>query len=72
MLSVTIRCDIDSTSEPKFVSYDDSTLNLEWFAPAGCPKNAQTEPPKDDKGGSNDGPTEEENVGSGIGWFFLV
>ncbi|KAF9450450.1 hypothetical protein P691DRAFT_810395 [Macrolepiota fuliginosa MF-IS2] len=70
-LSVTIRCDPDSTSDPKFVSYDGSLLNLEWSAPAGCPTQHDSEPPTDDKGGDNDG-SKEENVGSGIGWFFLV
>ncbi|KAF5355116.1 hypothetical protein D9756_005315 [Leucocoprinus leucothites] len=73
--NVTVLCDPDSTSDPKFVSYDGSTLDLEWSAPAGCPKSADTKPPKDDndnKGGNGDGSKEEENVGSGLGWFFLV
>lgn len=70
-MSITIRCDPDSTSDPKFVSYDGSLLKLEWSAPAGCPTERGHEPPKDD-GGNNDGGSKDENVGSGIGWFFLV
>lgn len=72
LLNVTIQCDSESMSEPRFLSYDGSTLNLEWSAPDVCPKDPKSEPPKGDKGGSDDGPADEENVGSGIGWFFLV
>jgi hypothetical protein len=71
MLSVKIQCDTD-TSEPKIVSYDSSTMNVELSAPGGCPVNSDSErPPKDDKGDSEDG-SKEEKVGSGIGWFFLM
>ncbi|KXN92439.1 Autophagy-related protein 27 [Leucoagaricus sp. SymC.cos] len=72
VFNVTIRCDTQPTSDPKFLSYDGSTLSLEWSAQDGCPKKHDSEPPKDDKGNSGDGSKEEESVGSGIGWFFLV
>lgn len=73
-LNLTIYCDPSSTSAPKFLSYDDSILNLEWSTPDGCPKTTESEPPKDDKGnkGDSDSGSEEESVGSGLGWFFLV
>lgn len=73
-LNLTIYCDPSSTSGPKFLSYDDLMLNLEWTSPGGCPKTTDSEPPKDDEGnkGGNDSGSEEESVGSGLGWFFLV
>jgi len=70
-LNVKITCNLDSTSDPKFVSYNGSLLNLEWSAPAGCSAPGSPGPPKDDNGGNDDG-SKEENVGSGVGWFFLV
>jgi len=70
VFNLTIFCDPQDTSEPKFIAYDGSRLDVEWSAPAGCPfketddnKDEET-PPKDD--------TDKEIVGSGIGWFFLV
>ncbi|KAH9485376.1 Autophagy-related protein 27 [Psilocybe cubensis] len=70
-LNLTILCNPQETSEPKFIAYDGSRLDLEWTAPAGCPFKEEEE----DKGGGGDNkeePTQPENVGSGIGWFFLV
>jgi len=71
LFNVTIHCNPDKTSDPKFVSYNGTLLSLEWSAPAGCPTKQDSEPPKDDKGG-NDGGSSDERVGSGVGWFFLV
>lgn len=74
-LNLTIHCDPSSASGPQLLSYDDSMLNLEWSTPDGCPKTINSEPPKDDegnKGDSDSGSKEERNIGSGLGWFFLV
>ncbi|KDQ57471.1 hypothetical protein JAAARDRAFT_177653 [Jaapia argillacea MUCL 33604] len=68
--NLTLLCSQEA-SEPKFISYDGVQLKVEWSAPAGCSESQQ--PPKDDESkGPGDGGKEEESVGSGIGWFFLV
>ncbi|KAJ3762398.1 autophagy-related protein 27 [Lentinula raphanica] len=68
---VNLICN-ENASDPKFVSYDGSQVEVEWTNPAAC----GTEPSDDsnsDNDGGNDGDSEEqESVGSGIGWFFLV
>lgn len=46
-------------------------LNVEWSAPAGCGTKSDDVPSGgDDK--EEGGGKKERNVGSGIGWFFLV
>jgi autophagy-related protein 27 len=52
-------------SEPQFKSYNGSQAVVEWSAPSGC--NFK-EPEGDDK--TPEG--EDETVGSGVGWFFLL
>lgn len=71
-LNLTLLCDPDTQSEPKFVAYDGMRLDVEWSAPAGCGFKGNEDNNEGDKkeGDKKDG-TEEE-VGSGIGWFFLV
>jgi hypothetical protein len=69
-LNLTLFCDPDKTSEPDFIAYDGTRLDIEWHAPAAC---AFKEAPTDDKEGGHDPvPGESRSVGSGIGWFFLV
>jgi hypothetical protein len=69
-LNLTLLCATE-TSSLKFVSYDGSQLKLEWSAPPGCAD--ETAPPASDPSdGKDDDKNIEENVGSGIGWFFLV
>ncbi|TFK75407.1 hypothetical protein BDN72DRAFT_832284 [Pluteus cervinus] len=70
-ITISLNCDGDKTSDPEITSYDGSSLNLKWTVPEACPLQ--------DDGGSKDGEKpgngktgEEEKVGSGIGWFFLV
>jgi hypothetical protein len=68
-------CDPQDTSQPKFIDYDGSRLDLEWSAPAGCPLGDEDGGHEDEgnKDGNNkDEGSEKENVGSGIGWFFLA
>ncbi|KLO19446.1 hypothetical protein SCHPADRAFT_898736 [Schizopora paradoxa] len=75
-LSVTLLCDT-TPSDPTFVSYSGSDLQLEWKAPAGCSFSGEEETPGGDSGdkeGGGEGKDGkgEESVGSGIGWFFLL
>jgi hypothetical protein len=74
-LNLTLFCDSEGISEPKFVGYDGSQLDLEWSAPAGCAVIEGDKPPPNG-GGNNDGDgsknREQKDVGSGVGWFFLV
>jgi len=70
--NLTLFCDPQSTSDPKFVAYDGSRLDLEWHAPAGCPLQEDGDKDEGDKDGEDHGGKEEKAVGSGIGWFFLV
>lgn len=61
------------TSDPKLVSYDGKTANVEWSAPAGCDfvgPPSDGEPSGGDEKGGNE--KESESVGSGIGYFFLL
>jgi hypothetical protein len=68
-LNVTILCGPNSATDPKFISYDNSLLTLEWTTPEGCPSERGTDPPKEP---GDKGEPKEEHVGSGLGWFFLV
>ncbi|TFK44723.1 autophagy-related protein 27 [Crucibulum laeve] len=69
-LNVTLFCDPEATSGPKFVSYDFARLDIEWNTPAGCPFKEEGSPPDDAP--KDDDSKQEESVGSGVGWFFLV
>ncbi len=60
-----------------FTSYDGKDLYIQWEAPAGCPFNGPPDEGTKDpsKGGddkSDPGEKEEESVGSGLGYFFLL
>jgi len=77
-LNLTLFCD-KSETEPHFVSYDGSQMHIQWSSPAGC--SSEGEPGNGGGGGGGGGgdhhedekiPEEDEHVGSGIGWFFLV
>ncbi|CAL1707204.1 unnamed protein product [Somion occarium] len=61
------------TSDPQFSSYDGKNVLVEWSAPAGCgfsgSPNDKEPSGGDEKGGDE---KEEETVGSGIGYFFLL
>ncbi|PPR07377.1 hypothetical protein CVT26_013693 [Gymnopilus dilepis] len=71
-LNLTLSCDPQATSDPEFVGYDGSILDLKWNSRAGCP--LQEDDDGKDKEGNNDGHADDgkASVGSGIGWFFLV
>ncbi|KAL0072404.1 type II membrane protein [Marasmius tenuissimus] len=70
-LNVTLLCAKEESS-PKFISYLNSQVKIEWSAPEACGSNGD-EGGKDggDPSGGDD-PKDSESVGSGIGWFFLV
>lgn len=68
-INFTLICDGETKSDPDFVSYDGSTANVKWTVPEACPTNRDN-PDKGDKDNGGDG--SPENVGSGVGWFFLV
>jgi len=66
--SVTFMLYCSTTnSEPQFTSYENGEVKIEWSIPSGCGMAADgdTRPPPDKT-------PDEEEVGSGIGWFFLV
>ncbi|KAI1795745.1 autophagy-related protein 27 [Ganoderma leucocontextum] len=75
-LHVKLLC----ASEPanlNFTSYDGKDLYIQWDAPAGCPFNSPPddgtkEPSEGDDDKSGPGDKEEESVGSGLGYFFLL
>ena len=69
--NLTLLCATEAT-DPKFLSYNGSQLQLEWSAPAGCGFQGETPPPENDRGGGGGNDNRKKSVGSGIGWFFLV
>ena len=72
--NLTLLCATEAT-DPKFLSYNGSQLQLEWSAPSGCGFQGETPPPENDKGGDSGGggnDNRKKSVGSGVGWFFLV
>jgi hypothetical protein len=72
-LNVTLFCDQGADSEPKFKSYDGAQVQVEWNTKSGCPIQGDKDGPNEgdnDKDGNE--PENSGNVGSGIGWFFLV
>ncbi len=75
-LNLTLICNQQSNSEPEFLHYDGSKLDVEWSTSAGCPLKEEGndtggDKDKDKEDDKKDDPA-EEHVGSGIGWFFLV
>ncbi|KAF8868625.1 autophagy-related protein 27 [Gymnopilus junonius] len=72
-LNLTLICDPQATSDPEFVAYDGSTLDLKWSGPAGCPFQEESGGDKDEDGGDDgvDRDKEKESVGSGI-YLFLA
>ncbi|KAF9653253.1 hypothetical protein BDM02DRAFT_3107819 [Thelephora ganbajun] len=65
-LTFTFYCST-TESEPQFTSYENGEVKIEWSTSSGCGMAADddTKPPP---GKTHD----PEEVGSGIGWFFLV
>ena len=73
-LNLTIICHPLETSDPIFVSYDGSRLDVEWTGSAGCPfedGGGNNDDKKDDKKEEDKSP-EHESIGSGLGWFCLA
>jgi len=69
--NLTLKCATDS-SQPTITSYDGSQLQIDWSAPAGCGFRSDGEH-HEEENEKEDGKTgESENLGSGMGWFFLV
>lgn len=66
-LTFTFYCST-TESDPQFTSYGNGELKIEWSTPSGCGMVADddTKPPPEKT------PQEPEEVGSGIGWFFIV
>lgn len=80
-LRVSLTC-AEGTTDPQFSSYENGQVLVEWSSSAAC---GTTGTPKGDEGssgggggsdGGSDGGKEEdtpiENVGSGLGFFFLM
>ena len=71
-LHVNLVCDADKGGQGalSFTSYDGRDLFLDWRASVACPfgEAPNEDTPEPDKGGSK----EEESVGSGLGYFFLL
>ena len=72
---MTVICHPLETSDPKFVSYDGSRLDVEWSGSAGCPFEEEgggnNDDKKDDKKEDDNLPN-HESIGSGLGWFSLA
>lgn len=74
VMNITFICNREATDTPKFISYDGVRLVVEWTTPAGCYSSGEDKPPGDkpvDDGKGKEQPP-HENVGSGVGWFFLM
>lgn len=74
--NISLLCATEA-SDPIFKSYEAGQVSVEWSVIAGCGFSGDKEPPKheDDNGGGGsegDDRKEDQSVGSGIGWFFLV
>jgi len=73
-INLTVICHPLETSDPKFVSYDGSRLDVEWTGSAGCPFEEEggnkDDDKKDDKKEDDKSPG-HESIGSGLGWFSL-
>jgi len=68
---LTLLCKPDSSSDrPTIRWYDGSTMAVDWNTTAGCGHTHSDTPSKGD--GKKDSPKSPEEVGSGIGYFFLV
>ena len=72
-LNLTVICHPLEVTDPKFVSYDGSRLNVEWTGSAGCPLEGgnKDDDKKDDKKEEDKLP-DHESIGSGLGWFSLA
>lgn len=74
-INLTVICHPLETSDPKFVSYDGSRLDVEWSGSAGCPFEEEgggnNDDKKDDKKEDDNLPN-HESIGSGLGWFSLA
>lgn len=74
-LNLTVLCNPSETTDPIFIAYDGSRLDVEWTSPAGCPfkeDGNNDDDKKDDNKEEDKSPESHENVGSGLGWFFLA
>lgn len=69
-LNLTLLCD-SSGSEPKFLSYFGKSAAVEWRTPVVCKSNSDDSSSGGDKDDEN-GEENNEHVGSGVGWFFLL
>jgi len=71
-LNLTVICHPLETSDPIFISYDGSKLDVEWTNSAGCPfrEGDKDDDKNDDK--KEDKLPDHKNVGSGLGWFSLA
>jgi len=65
-IAFTFYCST-TNSEPQFTSYENGEVKIEWSTSSGCGMTADddTNPPPDKT-------PDAEEVGSGVGWFFLV
>jgi len=74
-LNLTIICHPLEISDPIFISYDGSRLDVEWTGSAGCPFEDESgnkdDDNKDDKKEEDKLPN-HESIGSGLGWFSLA
>jgi len=70
-LNLTVICHPHETSDPVFVSYDGSRLDVEWTNSAGCPFEEEGGNKDDDKKEEDKSPN-HESIGSGLGWFSLA
>ncbi|KAG9316638.1 autophagy-related protein 27-domain-containing protein [Chiua virens] len=73
-LKVSLMC-AEGTTDPQFSSYENGQVLVEWNSSAAC---GTTGTPKEDEGssgggsGGREGDMPIENVGSGLGFFFLM
>ena len=70
-VNLTVICHPVETSDPKFVSYDGSRLEVEWTDSAGCPFEEEGGN-KDDDNKEEEKSPDHESIGSGLGWFCLA
>jgi hypothetical protein len=71
-MDITLICNREATETPKFISYDGVRLVVEWTTPVGCYSSGEDKPAGDKPVDDGKEQVPHENVGSGIGWFFLM
>jgi hypothetical protein len=74
-LNLTVICHPLEISDPIFISYDGSRLDVEWTGSAGCPfedEGGNNDDDKNDDKKEEDKLPDHESIGSGLGWFFLA